>query len=105
MFLDDDILVEPGYLTHLTQPYDMDDNKIVIGTWDLWPANTTPFSQSLYASTNVDKTNPVTELPFMDAFSNNMSLRREAYFKIGMMQALDFPGSSMWCDLDFNYRA
>jgi hypothetical protein len=47
----------------------------------------------------------VTELPFRDVFSNNMSLRREAYFKIGMMQGLDFPGSSMWCDLDFNYRA
>jgi GT2 family glycosyltransferase len=34
-----------------------------------------------------------------------MSLRRAAFFKIGMMQGLDFPGSSMWCDLDFNYRA
>jgi GT2 family glycosyltransferase len=34
-----------------------------------------------------------------------MSLRRNAYFKIGMMQGLDFPGSSMWCDLDFSYRA
>ena len=105
VFLDDDILVEPGYLTHLIQAHDMDLNKIVIGTWNLWPAETTLFSQSLYASTDLDNTHPVTELPFLDAFSNNMSLRREAYFKIGMMQGLDFPGSSMWCDLDFNYRA
>ena len=44
-------------------------------------------------------------MPFRDVYSNNMSLRREAYFKIGMMRGLDFPGSSMWCDLDFNYRA
>jgi GT2 family glycosyltransferase len=34
-----------------------------------------------------------------------MALRREAFFEIGMMQGLAFPGSSIWCDLDFNYRA
>jgi glycosyltransferase involved in cell wall biosynthesis len=105
VFLDDDILVEPGYLTHLIQAHDMGHNKIVIGTWTLWPAETTPFSQRLYASPELDHTHTVTELPFRDVSSNNMSLRREAYFKIGMMQGLDFPGSSMWCDLDFNYRA
>src|SRR5688572_1339985 len=105
VFLDDDILVEPGYLTHLIQAHDMGRNKIVIGTWHLWPADATPFSQSLYASSDLNHTHTVTELPFRDVFSNNMSLRREAYFKIGMMQGLDFPGSSMWCDLDFNYRA
>jgi glycosyltransferase involved in cell wall biosynthesis len=105
VFLDDDILVEAGYLTHLIQAHDIGQNKIVIGTWNLWPAETTPFSQRLYASPELDHTHTVTELPFRDVSSNNMSLRREAYFKIGMMQGLDFPGSSMWCDLDFNYRA
>ena len=105
VFLDDDILVEPGYLTHLIRAHELEHNKIVIGTSDLWLAETTPFSQSLYASPNLDHVDTLTELPFSDVFSNNMSLRREAYFKIGMMQGLDFPGSSMWCDLDFNYRA
>jgi glycosyltransferase involved in cell wall biosynthesis len=105
VFLDDDILVEPGYLTHLIQAHDMGNNQIVIGTWNLWLAETTPFSQIFYDSPDLYQTRTVTELPFRDAYSNNMSLRREAYFKIGMMQGLDFPGSSMWCDLDFNYRA
>ena len=105
VFLDDDILVEPGYLTHLIQAQDMEYNRIVIGTWDLWLAETPPFSQSPNASANLDHIDTVTELPFRDVFSNNMALRRDAYFKIGMMQGLDFPGSSMWCDLDFNYRA
>jgi glycosyltransferase involved in cell wall biosynthesis len=105
VFIDDDILVEPGYLTHLIRAHDMSHNKIVIGTWNLWLAETSPFSQSSYASPDLNDADTLTELPFRDVFSNNMSLRREAYFKIGMMQGLDFPGSSMWCDLDFNYRA
>ena len=105
VFLDDDILVEPGYLTYLIQAHDMRQNKIVVGTWNLWLAETTPFSQTLHASLASDHTPTITELPFRDVYSNNMSLRREAYFKIGMMQGLDFSGSSMWCDLDFTYRA
>lgn len=105
VFLDDDILVEADYLTYLIQAHDMGQNKIVIGTSNLWPADTTPFSQSLHGSQGLDSIHTVTELPFTDIYSNNMSLRREAYFKIGMMQGLDFPGSSMWCDLDFSYRA
>jgi glycosyltransferase involved in cell wall biosynthesis len=105
VFLDDDILVEPGYLTYLIHAHDMRKNKIVVGTWNLWLAETTPFSQTLHTSLASDHTHRITELPFRDVYSNNMSLRREAYFKIGMMQGLDFSGSSMWCDLDFTYRA
>ncbi len=108
VFLDDDILVEADYLTHIIQAHDIDQNKIVIGTWNLWQAETTRFAQTINASWVADEThnhNMVTEVPFRDVYSNNMSLRREAYFKIGMMQSLEFPGSSMWCDLDFNYRA
>lgn len=105
VFLDDDILVEADYLTYLIQAHDMGQNKIVSGTWNLWLTETTPFSQGFHGSPALDQIHTVTELPFTDVYSNNMSLRRKAYFNIGMMQGLDFPGSSMWCDLDFNYRA
>lgn len=105
VFLDDDILVEPDYLTYLIQAYDMDQNNIVVGICNLWLVETTPFSKSLHASQALDHLYTVTTVSFTDVYSNNMALWREAYFKIGMMQGLDFPGSSMWCDLDFNYRA
>jgi glycosyltransferase involved in cell wall biosynthesis len=105
VFLDDDILVEPDYLAHLIDAHDTSQNRIVVGTCNLLLSETTPFSQSLPAPLASDQTHTITELPFRDVFSNNMSLRRNAYFKIGMMQGLDFPGSSMWCDLDFSYRA
>lgn len=108
VFLDDDILVEPDYLTQLIHCYGDDQNRIVIGTWNLWPAEMSAFARSLFGApvTNLaDVPQAVIELPFSEAYSNNMSIPREAYFKIGLMQGLDFPGSSMWCDLDFNYRA
>jgi glycosyltransferase involved in cell wall biosynthesis len=105
VFLDDDILVEPGYLTHLIESHGVGFDRIVIGTWKLWLTETTLFSKSMDRSPEWDQTRAVRELPFRDVCSNNMSLRREAYFKIGMMQDLGFPGSSMWCDLDFTYRA
>jgi glycosyltransferase involved in cell wall biosynthesis len=122
VFLDDDILVEPGYLTYLIHAHDMRQNRIVAGAWDLWPAEIANLSQtskrllasgSYYArslfdhnsSNDADHMAIVTKVPFRDIHSNNMSLRREAYFSLGMMQALEFSGSSMWCDLDFNYRA
>jgi glycosyltransferase involved in cell wall biosynthesis len=105
VFLDDDILVEPGYLTHLIHAHDKCHNTIVVGTCNLWLVETSPFSQISHVSPASDQIDTITELPFRDVFSNNMSLRREAYFEIGMMQGLDFPGSSMWCDLDFSYRA
>lgn len=122
VFLDDDIVVEPDYLTYLVQTHDQHPNWIVAGTWDLWPVKTSgltqaskilvasgayyarsPFSQPPADHSN--HTSVVTEEPFADIHSNNMSLRREAYFEVGMMQPLDFSGSSMWCDLEFNYRA
>ena len=122
VFLDDDIMLDPSYLTYLVDAHAPCKNRIVAGTWNLWLAETTPLSHTLHSSLASgayharslsildseyysDHTYTIAELPFRDVYSNNMSLRREAYFKIGMMQSLDFPGSSMWCDLDFTYRA
>jgi glycosyltransferase involved in cell wall biosynthesis len=121
VFLDDDILLEPGYLLFLIQAHDTRRNRIVVGTWNFWQAESTPLSKTLNttlapaayvtpvqfepgAGQPLYDTQPVVELPFRDVYSNNMSLWREAYFEIGMMQGLDYRGSSMWCDLDFSYR-
>ena len=103
VFLDDDILVEPDYLTYLIREHDLCQSRIVVGTMNIRPEETTPLSHTLNASL-ASKQNSV-ELAFTDVYSNNMALRREAYFEVGMMQDLGFPGSSMWCDIDLAYRA
>jgi glycosyltransferase involved in cell wall biosynthesis len=105
VFVDDDILVEPGYLAHLIHAHDTRGNKIVVGTWNFWPADVTPLSRAIYPSLDLDHSNSITNLPFRDVYSNNMSIWRDDFFKIGMMKGLFFSGSSMWCDLEFSYRA
>ena len=105
VFLDDDIVVEPNYLTYLVHANDTRQNKIVVGTWNFWPDEATPLSRAIHPSLALDPAHLITKLPFRDVYCNNMSIWREAYFKIGMMKGLNFPGSSMWCDLDFSYRA
>ena len=103
VFLDDDILVEPDYMTYLIREHAGYHNRITAGVVNIRPEETTPLSQAINTSLAPNFTSAA--VAFTDVFSNNMSIWRDAYFKIGMMQGLDFPGSSMWCDLDFNYRA
>jgi glycosyltransferase involved in cell wall biosynthesis len=122
VFLDDDMLLEPNYLNYLINAQDMSPKRIVVGTWDLWQAGATPFTQSVNTSLPTgayyaqpqfaqdpgiysDQLHTLIGMPFRDAYSNNMALKREAYAEIGMMQSLEYSGSSMWCDLDFAYRA
>jgi glycosyltransferase involved in cell wall biosynthesis len=105
VFLDDDIVVSPHYLRHLVLAHESLPNGIITGTEHLWLETSDPpaTAASLPASTD-DQPDTVT-IPFADVCSNNMSLRREAYFAVGMMQDLGFSGSSIWCDVDFTYRA
>ncbi len=105
VFLDDDILVESDYLTRLVEAHEATANRIVTGTEYLWVEETNPLFSRPLLSTTPEANKGFAELAFVDVCSNNMSIRREAYFQVGMMQKLDFPGSSIWCDVDFAYRA
>ncbi len=105
VFLDDDVLVEPDYLSYLIPEHIASKNRIIVGTEFLWLEDTNPLAQSSPRLEVPESELPLVELPFVDVCSNNMSIRREAYFAIGMMPSLDFPGSSIWCDVDLSYRA
>jgi glycosyltransferase involved in cell wall biosynthesis len=103
-FLDDDILVESDYLTCLVCEHEMHPHRIVVGTANLWSPET-PLAQTVFAPLAWINNQAIVELAFTDIYSNSMGIRREAYFRVGMMQGLGFQGSSMWCDVDFAYRA
>lgn len=105
VFLDDDILIDHNYLAVLVSEQTYEENKIVIGNAQLWLEETNPLVKGTN-STNGTGIIPITKkISFTEVCSNNMSVKREAYLDIGMMQSLDFPGSSIWCDVDFSYRA
>jgi glycosyltransferase involved in cell wall biosynthesis len=100
VFLDDDVVLAPDYLRHLVDAQSEAPNRVVVGTEHLWLESSPPH----LAPARADQAELV-ELPFAEVCSNNMSVRREAYFAVGMMRDLGFGGSSMWCDVDFTYRA
>jgi glycosyltransferase involved in cell wall biosynthesis len=105
VFLDDDVVVSPHYLYHLAHAHHSQPKAIVVGTEHLWLESSDPpvhAAPSPAAGSDQPDTVP---MPFADVCSNNMSLPREAYFAIGMMHHLGFSGSSIWCDVDFTYRA
>jgi glycosyltransferase involved in cell wall biosynthesis len=105
VFLDDDILVEPDYIRSVVAEHDVTEHRVVIGTMNTsvgmaWPVTYVRDRPQL-PSDNVKSS----VVPFTEVCSNSMSVRRQDYFEVGMMDSLGFSGSSMWCDVDFAYRA
>ena len=105
VFIDDDMVLDPGYLAELVHTHAGRRDRIVAGVWEPWLPESNPLGEALRASEMVDPALTTTEMSFTQVHSNNMALSRDAFFEIGMMQNLAFSGSSIWCDLDFSYRA
>jgi GT2 family glycosyltransferase len=105
VFIDDDILVETDYLSSLIEAHGYATDCIVVGKEHLLLKETAPAAMANAQASEAGRQNVIKEISFAEVCSNNMSLRREAYFDIGIMDSLDFPGSSMWCDVDFAFRA
>jgi GT2 family glycosyltransferase len=105
VFIDDDMVLDPGYLAGLVHTHAGRRDRIVAGVWEPWLPESNPLGEALRASEMVDPALTTTEMSFTQVHSNNMALSRDAFFEIGMMQNLAFSGSSIWCDLDFSYRA
>ncbi len=102
IFLDDDILIAPDYLRALKDAHAGKLDRIVVGGERIWlKPSLPPYAEPIASSNGAN----ITPLPFVEICSNNMSIKRQAYINIGMMKSLDFPGSSIWCDVEFNYRA
>lgn len=105
VFFDDDIIPEPDYLANLVAAHDGHLNRILVGTDTLWVEDANPMAVGAHPPLPAPGQPPLEPLPFVEVCSNNMSIRREAYLAVGQMEGLDFPGSSIWCDVDFTYRA
>lgn len=105
VFLDDDIILEKNYLAALLAEHEENSNRVVVGTDILWLSPSNPLQETAPLPSIAPGKASIEPIPFGDVCSNNMSIRREAYLTLGMMESLNFPGSSIWCDVDFSYRA
>lgn len=101
VFLDDDIILDRNYLKEVFSDLaSSSGERIVIGTSRPWISE----GQPPFEVPAPDRVNEK-RLSFVDVCSNNMALKRKTYLSVGEMTSLNFPGSSMWCDVDFAYRA
>jgi len=103
-FLDDDIVVEPGFLAAVVEQYANRDKLMVIGTLLPLPSvSPTVFERVVAAKHQPPATSD--QLDFTQILSGILSLRKEHYLALGMMQPVVKSGSSVWCDVEFSYRA
>jgi glycosyltransferase involved in cell wall biosynthesis len=106
VFLDDDVLVGRDYLTALVKGHEEAGNRIIVGTQILWiEEGSPPLDRPVKVPGAQPGDQDLSAIKFSEVCSNNMSVRKESYESIGMMESLNFRGSSMWCDVDFSYRA
>lgn len=103
--LDDDMIPEGDYLEHLVNAVEGGATIIAAGASHVWLNETNP----LLDHTRFQRLSPERlinqELPFPKLCMNSMAVRRQDFFALGAMQDLGFPGSSLWSDVDFAYRA
>jgi glycosyltransferase involved in cell wall biosynthesis len=110
VFIDDDIILAPEYLRYLVREHQQDHCRIVVGNDQLWLEEDHPLEVGAarpitFGKNGESRRAELETIQFQDVCSNNMSIRREGYLAIGMMSGLGFSGSSIWCDVDFTYRA
>lgn len=104
VFLDDDVIVDSDYLYQLIKLQGHSNRQIVCGTaFTLFSETAGVLAQ--FHRTEQCEVSTEQFISFADVASNNMCISRTGYFQVGGMQALDFPGSNIWCDVEFNYRA
>lgn len=106
LFLDDDILVQPDFLAQIAKAHKGRTRHIIVGQDELWLKTDNPLATARKEANKLGESKQtLMPIPFANVCSNNMSLRRKDYFAVGQMEPLNFAGSDIWCDVEFNYRA
>lgn len=107
IFLDDDIIIEPTYISDIVEVHKNHPNVIVAGRFVPYLTGDDPPFRSACARSGVTQTsNESTIFSFRDVVSHNFSIKRQDFFEIGMFQdptsGKFFPN---WDDIDIAYRA
>jgi glycosyltransferase involved in cell wall biosynthesis len=107
IFIDDDITLEKDYITGLAEAHANYDKIIGMGACYPDPSEHDSLFAQVYANRatlRIDE-NRDEFVSFADCVTNNLSVEREAFFNIGMMQDVAGDGPTWWGDVDFGYRA
>jgi glycosyltransferase involved in cell wall biosynthesis len=108
VFLDDDVVVEPGYLAGLVQEHNAVERAVVMGFFR--PAalgRPGAFKTAVLRSgVTQDQYSAERRVDFTHVASHNLSLKRQHFYEIGMFQdPTQGRGWPNWDDIDLAYRA
>ena len=105
IFLDDDVTVAPDFIASMTRELERHERLIVLGTLQPVVADQkSPFG-GLNAQAWNDEAKLCEEVDFTECLSGILSIKRDDYLRLGMMRPIMNGGPSVWCDVEFAYRA
>lgn len=104
-FLDDDIVLDPRFLAAIVKQHMHRDRQVVVGSLLPLPSATPTAFERAIINAQSGRGCMAGELEFTEILSGVLSIRREHYLNLGMMQPMVSGGSSVWCDVEFSYRA
>lgn len=107
IFIDDDMLLEPDYISGLFEGHKSYSRSIGMGSMlSYTPQNATQFAK-IYAHDqfSIPFTKECGFVRFTECVTNNLSIKHDDFFEIGMMQDICGDGPTWWGDVDFGFRA
>jgi glycosyltransferase involved in cell wall biosynthesis len=107
VFLDDDMLVKKDFLLGLIEMHRLTPQLVGMGAvMPYIPTVATVFNQIMAKEMIWGKDTKIdVEVDFTHCETNNLSVLRDDFFRIGMMQDVAGDGPTWWGDVDFGYRA
>jgi glycosyltransferase involved in cell wall biosynthesis len=104
LFLDGDVIADSFLIEHHVLAHREDSGLLVMGRLKDLPSQTkSVFYETVHSTAVFDHGEEEKELPFIDGFTGNLSLKREAFWEIGEFDET-FPRSGFE-DTEFIYRA
>jgi glycosyltransferase involved in cell wall biosynthesis len=108
VFLDDDVVVEPGYLEGLVREHNLHECAVIMGFFQPSRGEQAgTFKKAVLRSgVTQDSQTASQKVDFIHCVSHNLSIKRNHFFEIGMFQDPTYQkGWPNWDDIDLAYRA
>lgn len=107
IFLDDDIIVSPDYVSSIVDVHKNKNRVIVAGVFVPYlTGNDPPFRSACARSGVTQISNSTEELTYYEVVSHNFSIKRQDFIELGMFQDPTKGNfSPHWDDIDLAYRA
>lgn len=104
VFLDDDMLLEPEYITGLVEAHRREEKIVCMGTCRPYLTDESTLFERMFTDNEMPPNLISQKVDFTKCVTNNLSIERDDFFRVGQMQSVAGDGPAWWGDVDFGYR-